>query len=840
MTKLFLQKIFASLLIILTINLIACDNSDSSNNSDKDKKDDLKIVVINVENNSRINYDQKIHIQFNSTMNLDSLKLEGHLAYESDGGVWSKTTVENDSLLITPTSNWSLGDNKRINIKCQNQDENEIEIDLYLNIIDSTNPTVLKISKENGSLLLYKEPIKIIFNESMNIESFEINEIYQDNFIDIKWQKTSQENDTVILTPYKWKLGENIELKFSCNDINGNTLTNKNYTASYTVMDNNIYVSTNGNDNNYGTKNKPLKDINKAIQKVKDLFVTGNVHVSEGIYTAKYSFYMEVDISLYGGYSLNNWEERNPKNYKTVLKSTDETNSFFSTRNIVSFGFQNYTNKTIFDGFFISLHNSKAQVGIKISQGAPIIKNNDINCDNKLGIMIYSDGSPRITNNIIYDGALYVYGMNNNSNIYIGNNRISAPDKKILNNQNTYSCAIVVGDNNSTPSGGKLYINNNILEGGTITGESKNYSSYAFGIHLIKARLTNPPEVYITNNTINVGKNVTSSSAIQISPGYKVDIIKNNLNGGSANRYSSGITCYFSDFSLFDDNSRKEMDINIENNVITGGSSNDRAYGIDLSTISKYDMKIIKNNTIFSGIAPHTTSIYVTGGNSTIANNIINGEGLVYAESKKTKSSGIYDGSSYSLIYNNVIYGGIAQNCVGIKTGGLTYSSNSIYNNTIIVGENPTSENVTAIVDYYSAKIANNILYTSFGTNRIAIKSNYDTHIPAEISYNNIYNFNTAILYHYNSDKYYNDINTLEQTFPNNYIKNVSLDPGFKDIDGTDNDLTTILDNNLELTYDSPLEVKDGAYAFDKIIQNIDIRGIKRDFKEWSMGAYEY
>ncbi|MFC1589614.1 MopE-related protein [Pseudomonadota bacterium] len=60
-------------------------------------------------NNSAIAVNEFIVITFNETVDTATLSLQGVLAAESDGGVWSDTTYPNDTLTISPASLWTEG-----------------------------------------------------------------------------------------------------------------------------------------------------------------------------------------------------------------------------------------------------------------------------------------------------------------------------------------------------------------------------------------------------------------------------------------------------------------------------------------------------------------------------------------------------------------------------------------------------------------------------------------------------------------------------------------------------------------------------------------------------------
>jgi hypothetical protein len=60
-------------------------------------------------NNSLISATQQIKVVFSATMNTGSLSLSGSMAADANTGVWSTTSLENDTLTISPQSSWSSG-----------------------------------------------------------------------------------------------------------------------------------------------------------------------------------------------------------------------------------------------------------------------------------------------------------------------------------------------------------------------------------------------------------------------------------------------------------------------------------------------------------------------------------------------------------------------------------------------------------------------------------------------------------------------------------------------------------------------------------------------------------
>ena len=94
--------------------------------------------------------------------------------------------------------------------------------------------------------------------------------------------------------------------------------------ASLSAAD--IYVSlASGKNKNAGTKEAPLKNLWKALEKAD----TGDViHVAEGVYpgkaTLKGTFRMEKPVSIIGGYSAD-FVARDPLKYRTMFQAKNET-----------------------------------------------------------------------------------------------------------------------------------------------------------------------------------------------------------------------------------------------------------------------------------------------------------------------------------------------------------------------------------------------------------------------------------------------------------------------------------------------------------------------------------
>lgn len=239
----------------------------------------------------------------------------------------------------------------------------------------------------------------------------------------------------------------------------------------------------------------------------------------------------------------------------------------------------------------------------------------------------------------------------------------------------------------------------------------------------------------------------------------------------------------------------------------------------------------------------------MTNSNSTttITGNTIHGNG----NSSTNLSKGIATTSTGStLIANNLIYGGNGNDAQGVNPASASVVTAKIYNNTIIAGTRTAQTYATAIVASGSSTpdIQNNILYVSTGTNKYCIGELATTADPSVIKNNNFYGCSTAFLYDEASTNK-TDITTMEAVDSTNYKGNVNLDPTFVDLDGSDNDISTISDNNLKLQSGTGVNVRQGGLDLSSTFTT-DFSGTTRTTTTggsptntgaagWSMGAYE-
>ncbi|MBN1834495.1 MAG: right-handed parallel beta-helix repeat-containing protein [Spirochaetales bacterium] len=323
----------------------------------------------------------------------------------------------------------------------------------------------------------------------------------------------------------------------------------------------------------------------------------------------------------------------------------------------------------------------------------------------------------------------------------------------------------------------------------------------------------------------------------------------------------------------------KDSSPTVSNNVIYGGTGSVRSFGIvsyggdaqilnnreihggDSATVSigvwnySGSKALVQGNYIYGGTSPGSatpTTAYGTVGIVSQSNTAptINGNTIHGGTTTGTPAStnGIQDNGSSAKIWNNTIYGGdsaTASTGIGCFYAGTAF----IYNNTIDGGEAVTSSigvylhNGNTVGANPTPLIRNNIIFCSdvAGTSYCIYELNADGVRAQAIENNDLWDTGATTLYITSVGPAAwdtaDDVNALAWA-----SSNVSVDPVFTDMDGVDDDLATVRDNDWQLTSDSPGQVRTGALDLGAVF-TADKDGRQRTGNGatgWSMGAYEY
>jgi hypothetical protein len=263
-----------------------------------------------------------------------------------------------------------------------------------------------------------------------------------------------------------------------------------------------VYVSVStGDDVNPGTKELPRKTIQSGIDLVSSFLGTGEVHVAEGTYVIEEKIVLKKGVSIYGGFSTQNWS-RNISTYKTII----EPRTFSHGSGFTIQPEENVTNDSIIDGFTVNASLDNIAVCIYCSKSSPTITNNRIDAtagtETSTGIFCVESSAVIMFNSI--------YGGDADTSVGIS---IDSASPTIIANDITggkgfeYSWGIAI-------TRGSPIIRNNVIyggEGSVFAGESEGIIS------------ANASGTVIQNNTVHGGKSFMSYAIVNYASGVTIE-----------------------------------------------------------------------------------------------------------------------------------------------------------------------------------------------------------------------------------------------------------------------------------------------------------------------------
>jgi hypothetical protein len=396
-------------------------------------------------------------------------------------------------------------------------------------------------------------------------------------------------------------------------------------------------------------------------------------------------------------------------------------------------------------------------------------------------------------------------------------------------------------------SGGSAVIRNNQIDGGngevsmgifvdgsTTLIENNTVSGGAAGN--TSNGILSRDNATIRNNTVNGGSGAVVSRAIMLN-GATGLVELNTLHGGSG---SSTIGV-----SMFNASTL------VEGNTIDGGDPSDSAGSSNGITINSGSPTIRLNTVQADATSSSATGISADETTALIERNTIS----IIGGGSTAVSTGVSISNSTLNLVNNTISGGGGNSSFGIQN---FQSGANIRNNTINGGA-ALSVHGIRIWNASSAPgptIQNNIVFNS-GTNESYCISELNADSDAAVLQNNdLLSCATALYMDYvdgtgcatndvcnTSVADVNVAGNTTQGAAESAAGNVNVDPLFADIDGADNDINTMDDNDWHLSAGSPASVTAGG--LNGIDQGwsftTDKDGVTRPASgnPWSIGAYE-
>lgn len=342
-------------------------------------------------------------------------------------------------------------------------------------------------------------------------------------------------------------------------------------------------------------------------------------------------------------------------------------------------------------------------------------------------------------------------------------------------------------------------------------------------ITIIKDSSTNDGTSDNVNRAIDSGNGITENTIID---GFKIE-----SGDGEAS------------FAIFNHDGASPT---IQNNTICGSSYNNSVAIYNTESSSP----IIQKNTIIGGGIGASWGIYNYDSCAPIIHNnkIIGGV-------DGSQSIGIHnDTLSSPDIQNNLIDGGNGAYSLGIYN----YDSSSpvIQNNTINGGSNNGNWSIGIANFSASSIIQNNIIFTYAGSGRCGFYEFDTSSDPNFLQNNDIFDCPNGLYSDMDGNGFLtnildvNDYNKTTQDAGKPSECNILDNPAFADIDGIDNVISTIEDNDWHLTLSSPDSVKEnginGAHSSLNWGFIVDMDENPRSPLDdsnttgWSIGAYEY
>lgn len=472
----------------------------------------------------------QIVVHFSESLASGSLVLGGTLAAESNGGVWSTTTVPSDTLTFSPDTAWTAG-SRSLSINATDVAGNALATASYSFTVDTTLPTA-RPNYKNGIRIPETASIVISFSKSMDTSSLKLGGELAGESNGGTWSTVTNSNDTLTINPTgTWFSAPGRHLTVDAKDLVSQPVAT--VTLTYDIYRGILYYVDTNRPDDTGTGLSPAtakKFIHSAVAAAGSpatiLVRAGDYRLSSALGT---QVKLKAGVSLWGGYA-STFTARDPVSNVTNIidRSTTGGTATLPQRAIegdssgVAIGAD-----TVVDGFTIqgSTQGAIYTAGILLINGAsPTIRNNDILSENdsKSYGMFNDNSSPVVENNNIYG---YGAGINNRngSSPTVQDNNIRGASYGMYNfNASSAVSKPVVQNNDISASAGIGMYNYNfspVVQNNTVFGGSEgidNQSSSSPTVQNnaifggIKGMANNNSSPTVANNIVFTGSGSTT------------------------------------------------------------------------------------------------------------------------------------------------------------------------------------------------------------------------------------------------------------------------------------------------------------------------------------------
>ncbi|WP_226648080.1 Ig-like domain-containing protein [Microbulbifer variabilis] len=177
---------------------------------------------------SIIGPNEDIQLNFSTSIQLDNVTLSGTMG--EDGVI---TQLDEDTLIVNPKAGWVNLSEYTLVINAGIDADNSMEEVVAFYQIDTQPPSVVNFTP--GTVRLENDDIiKVLFSESMDVESLQLTGSLTEDGYTIAWSETNVRNDTLSIKPdTTWESGQDRDISIDVNDQAGNKISQ--YSSTFTI-----------------------------------------------------------------------------------------------------------------------------------------------------------------------------------------------------------------------------------------------------------------------------------------------------------------------------------------------------------------------------------------------------------------------------------------------------------------------------------------------------------------------------------------------------------------------------------------------------------------------------
>ncbi|NOY07349.1 MAG: hypothetical protein GXP33_00705 [Spirochaetes bacterium] len=365
------------------------------------------------------------------------------------------------------------------------------------------SPEAPTASLKGSSAIVGHESVVIEFSDSMDTKDVEAN-IKGDMASSIgtfTWSKTTDTDDTLTIKPSAvWPTGLDKSLIINGKSTGGTAMAELSESFNISAR---IHVSTTGTDGpEFGTASAPCLTIQYAIDRIAELYETGEVRIAKGTYAVTgIVANLKKGVSLYGGYSDNDWVNQDRTGKEVILQDNSTAGGASNSPSSAVYCDSTITDSTVIDGITVIMGTGNNYTAGIFCEGSPVIQY----------VTVHGRASG--------DGATYKYGI-----LVQGASASPLIQYCDIDPGECVSISYAV----YTITNAKPEIRNNTLYGGIGGSGKETYALYFYGTG------TGSPYPIVDGNDLYSGYGTGVNSHIALDSGSVVEITNNDFHKHSS------------------------------------------------------------------------------------------------------------------------------------------------------------------------------------------------------------------------------------------------------------------------------------------------------------------